>query len=371
MKNGPTILVACGEASGDLHAANLVRELRKRIPDCTVLALGGDRVAGEGARLIDHIKEYSILGFSGVLTNLPKLARLERTLKRALADGVDLFIPVDYPGLNLRLAAYARKLGIPVLYYISPQVWAWGSRRVDKLAKSVNYMAVILPFEEKIYRDKGIPVEFVGHPFVEDHELPAPEEQGKRSGVGLLPGSRVQEVRRILPILLKTAERIRRARPEEVFTIGVSPSVPPSIYREILARHRVDARLSENALQVMASSRLLLVASGTATLQGALFRTPLIIVYRLSFVNYLIARMLVRISHIGLVNIILGEEICPEFVQVEARPERIAEKALALLENRTQREDMISRFDALRSVLSGGGGCRRVAEISEQLIESS
>jgi lipid-A-disaccharide synthase len=284
---------------------------------------------------------------------------------------VDLFIPVDYPGLNLRLAAYARKLGVPVLYYISPQVWAWGGRRVNKLAKSVNYMAVILPFEEKIYRDKGIPVEFVGHPFVEDHELPVPEEQGTRSGVGLLPGSRPQEVRRILPVLLKTAERIRRERPEETFTVGVSPSVPLAIYHEILSRHRVDAALEVNTLHVMASSRLLLVASGTATLQGALFRTPLIIVYRLSFVNYLIARMLVRITHIGLVNIILGEEICPEFVQVEARPESIAVKALSLLESRAQCEHMISRFDALKSVLSGGGGCRRVAEISEQLIESS
>ncbi len=371
MTGGPTILVVCGETSGDQHAANLVRELRKRIPDCTILALGGDRVKSAGARLIHHIDEYSIMGFSGVLTNLPKFAKLERALKRVLADGVDLFIPVDYPGLNLRLAAYARKLGVPVLYYISPQVWAWGRGRVNKLAKSVNYMAVILPFEEKIYRDKGIPVEFVGHPFVEDHELPIPQDQGKRAGVGLLPGSRAQEVRRILPVLLKTAERIRRERPEERFTIGVSPSVPLALYHTILARHRVEARLEPNTLDVMASSRLLLVASGTATLQGALFRTPLIIVYRLSLINYLIARMLVKITHIGLVNIILGEEICPEFVQVEARPESIAEEALSLLGNRAQCERMISRFDALRSVLSGGGGCRRVAEISQQLIESS
>jgi lipid-A-disaccharide synthase len=371
MKRGPTILVACGETSGDLHAANLVRELRARIPDCTILALGGDRVEAAGAILLYHINEYSIMGFSGVLTHLPKFARLERALKRALAGGVDLFIPVDYPGLNLRLAAYARKLGVPVLYYISPQVWAWGGRRVNKLAKSVNYMAVILPFEEKIYRDKGIPVEFVGHPFVEDHELPAPEDQGNRSGVGLLPGSRAQEVRRILPVLLKTAERIRRARPDETFTVGVSASVPLDLYRDILERHRVDAVLEKDSLHVMASSRLLLVASGTATLQGALFRTPLIIVYRLSLLNYLIARMLVKISHIGLVNIILGEEICPEFVQVEARPQAIADKALSLLDNRAQCEHMISRFDALRSVLSGGGGCRRVAEISERLIESS
>jgi lipid-A-disaccharide synthase len=334
MNEAPTILVTCGETSGDLHAANLVRELRQRIPHARILALGGDRVARAGAELLYHVDDYAIMGFSGVLANLPKFARLERGLKRVLAKGVDLLIPVDYPGLNLRLAARARKLGIPVLYYISPQIWAWGHRRVKKLAKSVDYMAVILPFEEQIYREKGIPVEFVGHPFVEDHELPDPQDQGVRSGIGLLPGSRSQEVRRILPVLLETAERIRRERPDEEFAIGLSSSVPLALYREILDRYAVNAELKENTQEVMASSRLLLVASGTATLQGALFGTPLIVVYRLSMLNYLIARRLVKINHIGLVNIILGEEICPEFVQVDAKPRPIADKALSLLENR-------------------------------------
>jgi len=371
MKRAPKILITCGETSGDQHAASLVRQLVKRIPDANIVALGGPQVKQAGARLLHCSDDYAILGLTGVLANLPKFARLERSLKRALSDGVDLFIPVDYPGLNLRLAAHAQKLGVPVLYYISPQVWAWGSGRIEKMAKLVDYMAVILPFEEQIYRKKGIPVEFVGHPFVEDHELPDPQDQGDRSGVGLLPGSRAQEVRRILPVLLETAEQIRLSRPNEEFAIGVSPSVPISLYRRILARYSVDAELRENTLEVMASSRLLLVASGTATLQGALFKTPLIIVYRASMLNYLIARRLVKIDNIGLVNIILGEEICPEFIQVEARPTPIAEKAIMLLENPSQRETMVSKFDALESMLAGAGGCRRVAEISQQLIESS
>ncbi|MFQ5511396.1 MAG: lipid-A-disaccharide synthase [Candidatus Krumholzibacteriia bacterium] len=370
MKDDPTILVTCGEASGDLHAAHLVGELRRRIPHANIVAFGGDNVRAAGARLLYHIDDYSaIVGMSGVLTNLPRLARLERNLKRALADA-DLFIPVDYPGLNLRLAARAKQLAVPVLYYISPQVWAWGRGRVEKMTRLVDFMAVILPFEEKIYRDEGIPVEFVGHPFVEDHALPAPRGQQGREGIGLLPGSRAQEVRRILPVLLETAHMIHRERPRETFTIGLSPSVPKSIYRKILSRYALDVMFEDNAQDVMARAKLLLVASGTATLQGALFETPLIIVYRMSLVNYLFARTVVKIDHIGLVNIILGEEICPEFIQIEARPKTIAGKALTLLEDPSQRTAMLARFGDLRAMLSGGGGCRRVAEISQRLLSS-
>lgn len=371
MKKAPTILITCGETSGDLHAASLVAELYRRVPNARIIALGGDRVKEAGAELVHHVDDYAVIGFSGVLTNLPKFARLERSLKQVLNDGVDLFIPVDYPGLNLRLAAHAKKLDIPVLYYISPQVWAWGEGRVDKMAKSVDYMAVILPFEESIYKDRGIPVEFVGHPLVEDHPLPPPKAADDRNGIGLLPGSRPQEVRRILPLLLETAERIRRIRPDEKFTIAASPSVPERIYRRLLAAYSIDAKLTYETREVMKQSSLLLVASGTATLEGALFETPLIIVYRLSMFNYLIARRVVKISNIGLVNIILGEEICPEFVQVDAKPESIADQAIALLEDPAQRDSMVAKFSVLRSMLSGAGGCRRVAEISEELLNSS
>ncbi len=371
MKENPTILVSCGEASGDLHAANLVGELLRKMPGATILAFGGEKVRRAGAKLLCNIDDYSsIVGLSGVLTNLPRLASLERKLKRALS-GVDLFIPVDYPGLNLRLAARAKELAIPVLYYISPQVWAWGRGRVEKMTQLVDFMAVILPFEEKIYREEGIPTEFVGHPFVEDHELPLPLDQHGRSGIGLLPGSRAQEVRRILPVLLDTAQRIHKVRPEETFTIGLSPTVPKAIYQKIMSRYSLDVVFEENAQVVMANSKLLLVASGTATLQGALFETPLIIVYRMSLFNYLFARTVIKIDHIGLVNIILGEEICPEFIQIEARPKTIADKALALLEDPVQRNAMLARFGDLRAKLAGGGGCRRVAEISERLLESA
>ncbi|MCZ6766638.1 MAG: lipid-A-disaccharide synthase [bacterium] len=371
MGKGPTILITCGEISGDQHAAKLVTELLKTNPDANIIALGGSRVAAAGADVRFHIDDFAIIGFSGVVTKFPKLARLEISLKRILENGVDLFIPVDYPGLNLRLAAHAKKVGVPVLYYISPQVWAWGRHRIRRLARSVDFMAVILPFEEGIYRDEGIPVEFVGHPLAEESTLPEPRDQGARSGIGLLPGSRPGEVRRILPVLLASAERIKGQRPDETFSIGLSPSVPRRIYEKIVRRHDVDATLNESAADVMAKSRLLLIASGTATLEGALFETPLIIVYRVSMLNYFIASRLVKIDDIGLVNIILGERICPEFVQEEAKPEDIARHALSILNDNAVRSSMVSRFSELRGLLTGSGASRRVAEISRELMLNS
>jgi len=368
MKRAPKILITCGEESGDLHASRLAAEIRKTIPGASILALGGDHLARAGAEILHHVGDYAIMGFSGVIANFHRFASLERRLKKVLDDGVDLFIPVDYPGLNLRLATHARKSGVPVLYYIGPQIWAWGERRVHKLAKCVNRMAVILPFEQPIYEHHGIPAEFVGHPFVEDHSLPEPRSQDERSGVGLLPGSRVQEVQRILPILLRAATLIKATNPNKRFIIGRSMSVPVSTYQEIISRSGLDVDLVDDTIALMQNAELLLVASGTATLQSALLETPLIIVYRVSLLNYLIARRLVKIKNVGLVNILLEEEVCPEFIQRAATPERIAEEAGRILGSDGAREDMVGRFKELRERLTGGGGSRRVAEMSLQLI---
>jgi lipid-A-disaccharide synthase len=368
MRKAPTILVSCGEASGDLHAARLVEKLLQRFPGAKILAFGGDKVAAAGAEVLYNISEYAIIGVSGIVTKLPKLVRLERGLKRALDGGVDLFVPVDYPGLNLRLAGHAKKKGIPVLYYISPQVWAWGAGRVRRLAASVDRMAVILPFEEAFFRRHGIAAEFVGHPLVEDHALPGALPQDRRSGVGLLPGSRTSEVRRILPVLLAAAAEIRRAYPGTEFSIGRSEFVPREIYEKIVRRQGLGVEIGGRTRDIMAKSRLLLVASGTATLEGALFETPLVIVYRMSKLNYFIADRLIKIDNIGLVNIILDERISPEFVQTEADPKAIADAATALLGDEGLRAAAVERFKRLRTILTGSGGCRRVAEICGDLL---
>ena len=369
MRQSPTILITCGEASGDIHAARLARELLRSYPGARIVAFGGQHLAEAGATVLFHIEDYAIIGFSGVVTKFPRPMRLERGLKRILDEGVDLFVPVDYPGLNLRLAGYARKLGIPVLYYISPQVWAWGSGRTRRLAEAVDRMAVILPFEEAFFRKHGVPAEFVGHPLVEDHSLPEPFPQSERSGIGLLPGSRTSEVRRILPILLRAAAEIRTHDPDIRFSVGRSPSVPKRIYEKIVSRGGIDVDVEGKTHDIMARSKLLLVASGTATLEGALCETPLIIVYKMSALNFLIARRLVTISTIGLVNIILDEKLCPEFIQANAKAEPIAREALALLGDSQRRENMVERFKRLRVSLKGKGGCRRVAEMCEQILD--
>ena len=371
MNRAPTIVLSSGELSGDVHAAHVVRRLRDRFPGARVRAFGGDECARAGAELLFHYRDYAILGFTGVVAELPRLWRLERAMRRQIAGGADLFIPVDYPGLNMRLAAYARSRGVPVLYYIGPQVWAWGAGRIEKLARAVDRMAVILPFEVELYARRGIPVEFVGHPFVVDHELPNPLPQDAREGLGLLPGSRVQEVRRILPILLEAAKRMgEKHRDFGPAVVGRSPAVPRGLYESMVTESGVETLIDEDALGVMRRSRLLLVASGTATLQGALMETPLVIVYKVSALNYELARRLVKIPRIGLVNVIMGEEVCPEFVQRAAEPGAIASAALSLLEDPEQSGRMVERFRGLRRMLGGGGGCARVAEIAAELLEA-
>lgn len=370
MRSSPTILISSGEMSGDLHAAQLVRRLIERIPDARIVAFGGDRCREAGAELLFHYHDYDVLGITGVLMGLHRFARLERSLKARLNEGVDLFIPVDYPGLNLRLASHARSRDVPVLYYISPQVWAWGSKRLDKIARTVDRMAVILPFEEELYKKRGISAEFVGHPFVVDHEVPDPLADDARDGVGLLPGSRLQEVKRILPALAASALRMRETEPGLEFTVARNPALPDSLYRDILDTNGLQAGIDDDAVRVMRGARLLLVASGTSTLQGALMCTPLVIVYKASAFNYFLGRKLIKISRIGLVNIILGESVCPEFIQNDAVPGNIVPAALDLLHDGERRSKMLDGFERLRKVLSGGRGCERVADMALELLEA-
>lgn len=367
MSGAPTIVICSGEMSGDLHAARLISALRRRIPGARLLAMGGDRCAEAGAELLFHYRDYAILGFTGVIANLPRLWRLERALRRRI-DDADLFIAVDYPGLNLRLAGHAHSRGVPVLYYISPQLWAWGAGRMEKIVRNVDRMAVILPFEESLYQEHGVDAEFVGHPFMVDHELPAPVAEDARAGVGLLPGSREQEVRRILPSLVGAAGALADTYPALQFTVGRSPMVDASVYERILAGSHLQIGIDDDAVGVMARSRLVLVASGTATLQAALLETPLVVVYRVSALNYALARRLVKIPTIGLVNVVLGEPVAPELIQGDASPAAIARAGRTLLEDTGARERMLSRFRTLRDLLSGGRGCERVAEIADELI---
>ncbi|HEX5131145.1 MAG TPA: lipid-A-disaccharide synthase [Candidatus Krumholzibacteria bacterium] len=360
------IVLCAGELSGDMHAAHVVAALGAALPGVEVRGMAGERSAAAGMDVrFDH-RAYAVIGFTGVLAGLPRFYRLERALRR-LIDQADLFIAVDYPGLNLRLCAHAHRRGVPVLYYIGPQIWAWGAGRMEKIKQTVDRMAVVLPFEATLYHDAGVPVEFVGHPFVVDHELPPPGDAA-RDGVALLPGSRESEVRHLLPLLLDSAERLAVRVPGTRFRIARSPVVPRSLYTDLTARAAIEVDIADDAIEVLSGARAAMVASGTATLQAALLDTPLVVVYRTGALNFALARRLVKIPHVGLVNVLLGRAVAPEFVQDAARPDAIAGAVERLLTRDDERNMMLAEFRALRGRLGGGAGARRVAEMARELI---
>ena len=368
MAHSTGIVLCAGELSGDMHAAHVVHALRGG--GANVSGMAGAHCAAAGMEVRFHHRDYAVIGFTGVLAALPKFYRLERAMK-ALIDRASLFIAVDYPGLNLRLCEYAKRRGVPVLYYIAPQVWAWGAKRVERMQRCVAQVAVVLPFETEIYRLAGIPVEFVGHPFIVDHELPDPRPQAQRDGIALLPGSRQSEVGHMLPLLIAAAKEIARARPGINVVISKSPVVDERIYQDALRGSGLNARLEADAVAALSGACAAVVASGTATLQSALLETPLVVVYRTTAINYALARRMVTIDNIGLVNVLLGERVAPELVQGDARPAAIAQALLDIAEDETRRDTMLRRFRELRASLGGGGGAERVAELSLALARRS
>ncbi|HKW15521.1 MAG TPA: lipid-A-disaccharide synthase [Candidatus Krumholzibacteria bacterium] len=367
MASPPRIVLCAGELSGDMHAAHVVSALFEALPGAHITGMAGALCAGAGMDVRFQYRDYAVIGFTGILSSLPRFHRLERSL-RTLIDDADLFIAVDYPGLNLRLCEYAHARGKRVLYYIAPQVWAWGAGRVQRMRRIVDRVAVVLPFETKIYRDAGIDCEFVGHPFITDHDLPAPLPEAQRDGIALLPGSRPGEVASLLPLFLNAARRLRERHPGLRVAIGRSPVVSPSLYDEQVARSGLDLTLGDGSVGALSRARVALVASGTATLESALLETPLVIAYRTGRLNYALARRLVRIPDVGLVNVLLGERVAPELVQNDATPEALANALESMLTDGARRDEMRRRFRGLRDELARGAGSTRVAQMAGELL---
>jgi len=364
----PTILLTCGETSGEQHAARLVRELKALDPSCRVLVLGGDTLAKAGAEVVHSIDRYAVMGFAEVLAKLPRFIALERSLRALLAGGdIDLFIPVDYPGLNLRLSRYAKAAGVPVLYFISPQVWAWGAWRLQRMKRSIDLMAVILPFEVELYRRAGISVVFAGHPMLEEIEPPArPKEApvpGARFMVMLFPGSRRQEFERMFPALIAAARRIRERFAGATFTVALAPLVSEGAVR-IPPDMRSCFRTTRAGIAELGDAAIALAASGTVTLQCALSGTPTVVFYRTSPVTHAIGKLLVKIPWIAMPNVLSRRRIVPELIQSDAKPERIAEEAGSILGDPARYRSMSADLISLRSALEGPGGIRRIAGIA-------
>jgi len=327
-----------------------------------------------GAEILQDIDELSAMGFVEVVRHLPRLRRLERRLRDFLAaERPSVVVPVDYPGFNLRIAAHAKRLGIPVIYYVGPQIWAWGAGRLPRIARAVDRMLVVLPFEEEIYRRAGVAVEFVGHPLLERLEG-APGREAARIALGLpdrapvlglVPGSRSQEVRRILPVMLATARRLRSRFPDLETVVSVATSVRAEEYARAGVEDDGGAvrRMGGGAERILAAADVLLVTSGTATLEAAVMGTPLAVLYRTSTLTWVLGRILVRIPRISLVNIVAGEDLVPEFLQGRARPRAIAAWAEEVLADPQRRRSLAERLRGLRSRLGGVGASRRAAEI--------
>ena len=373
------VMIVAGEASGDLHGSGLVREMFNMQPGLDIFGVGGDRMQQHGVRLLHHINEMSVIGFWDVVKRFSFFRKVYRNLVSAMEKNrPDLLILIDYPGMNLKLAAAAKERGIKVFYYIAPQVWAWGSNRIKKMVRLVDKMAVIIPFEEKIFNNAGIDAKFVGHPLLEivtskigrDEFFKRHSLIQNQKVLGLLPGSRLLEVKRLLPEMLQTARQLRNAHPEIQIIISKAESVAPDIYQEILQNNNQVKLVENSTYEIMNHSDLLIVASGTATLESALFTTPLIIVYKVDPISYLIGKQLVKIDSIGLVNVIAERKIVPEFIQRQFHWKRLLPETEKLLYDKDQRKKVISNLKKIKKKLGEPGASIKSAQIALETMTS-
>ncbi|GIW55096.1 MAG: lipid-A-disaccharide synthase [Nitrospiraceae bacterium] len=369
----PRILIITGEASGDLHGANLARALKALDPGLSILGIGGASMRAAGVELVPGVPHLDIIGLIGpsaVAVMLRRILAVRRVLR---TESFDLVVLIDNPGLNLHFARVAKAAGRRVLYYIAPQIWAWRPRRIKWIQRRVDHVVVILPFEEPLYRRAGVRCTFVGHPLL-DAVAPSLDqaELRKRFGVdravtviGLLPGSREAEVRSLLPVMLEAAGRLASERPGVEFLLAQASSIQDNLMRELLADAPVPVRVQrDQANEVMAASDLLFVASGTATLQAAVVGAPMILLYRVPWLTYWIARALIRVDCIGLVNLVAGRKVVPELIQQEATPERLNREAVRLLTDKTAYDEMKAALHAVRRSLGEPGASRRAAEVA-------
>ncbi len=368
----PRILIVTGEASGDLHGANLARALKALDPGLSILGIGGASMRAAGVELVPGVPHLDIIGLIGpsaVAVMLRRILAVRRVLR---TESFDLVVLIDNPGLNLHFARVAKAAGRRVLYYIAPQIWAWRPRRITWIRRRVDHVVVILPFEEPLYRRAGVRCTFVGHPLL-DAVAPAFDQAGlrKRFGVdragtviGLLPGSREAEVRLLLPVMLEAARRLASDRPGVEFLLAQASSIQDNLIRDLLADAPVPVRVQRDQTnEVMAASDLLFVASGTATLQAAVVGVPMILLYRVPWLTYWIARALIQVDYIGLVNLVAGRKIVPELIQQEATPERLNREAVRLLTDQTAYDEMKAALRTVRQSLGEPGASRRAAEV--------
>ena len=373
-------MIVAGEVSGDMHGARLVAAIRRRWPEAEVCGIGGRALADQGVEILYDSSRLAVVGILEVVGHFRYIRQAMLALEKRLHEQPPhLLILIDYPDFNLILARKAKKLGIPVFYYISPQVWAWRSGRVRTIRRLVDRMAVILPFEQEFYRQQGMAVDFVGHPLMDTvrsgqsraETLRALGLAPERTVVGILPGSRKREISSMLPVFLAAARIIRDQAPEASFLLPLAPGLEESeLLANGLAECGLDVRLvRENRYEAMAACSVVMAASGTVSLELAILGVPMVISYRVSPLTYFLGRRLIRVRHASLVNLVADREVVPELLQHEAVPEKIAGAAMALLAEGPERDRMLAGLQEVRTRLGGAGASERAAGLALGLVE--
>ena len=369
------IFVITGEASGDLHGSFLVKEIKKRIPDTKFFGIGGKRMEDEGVKLFFRIEHLSVIGFWEVLRKIKKIKNILRSLVEKMRNlKPDALILIDSPGFNLLLAPFARNLGIKVIYYITPQVWAWGEWRLRSMYKNLDHALVIFPFEERIFTSYGIKTSFVGHPILDEMRLKKSKKDfclehrlnPEKPIIALLPGSREGEIRRILPVMLAISNEINKRRNDVQFIL---PTISHEIER-LLPEQRNIAIVYDETSDGINVADAAIAASGTVTLETALLGTPSVIIYKVSILTYLIVKWLIKLPYIGLVNIVSGKKVVPEYIQFSIRINQISDEILRMLEDGRYAAKIKTELDEVKKILNKKGASKNASEIIvKEIIE--
>jgi lipid-A-disaccharide synthase len=361
-----------GERSGDLHASNLIKAIRKQAPESEFRAWGGDLMAAEGASLVKHYKELAFMGFLEVARNLPTILGFMKECQRdILAYRPDVVVLVDYAGFNMRIARFCKKHNIRVFYYISPKVWAWNQSRAYKIKATVDRMFVIFPFEQEFFRQYDYAVDFVGNPLLDAIQayVPAPDfrrSQGltEKPVIALLPGSRRQEVEKMLALMLSVVP----AFPEHQFVIAAVSNLPESFYAPFTRLERVSV-VYDQTYDLLANAEAALVTSGTATLETALFEVPQVVCYKTGMVSYQIARALIKVKYISLVNLIAGREVVKELIQQSLNTANLTSELKKLLPGGSGRQEQVNAYRAIKSAMGSAGASETAAHLMVRYLQ--
>ena len=374
------VMIIAGEASGDMYGAKVVEEAHRLDSSVHFFGIGGPKMREVGVDTVIDATEMAVMGLFEVIAHLPVILRAYKLCRSILLNRKpDLLILIDYPGFNLRLAALAKKSGVKVLYFITPQVWAWHASRVNKIARLVDHAAVIFPFEVPLFEKAGLPVTFVGHPLLDMAVATASREdslldfglEGARKVIGLFPGSRTREINSLLPVMLNAAVILQSEFPDARFVLPLAPGVDRGLIDGFLSRFNLDVKVVENRnYDVIQVCDAIIAASGTVTMEIALFGVPMVIVYKTAPLTYAIGKLVVNVDHVGICNIVAGERIVPELLQNDAEPVGVAAEISRYLVDRQYSSSVSDKLLQVRKMLGEPGAPARVASIALQLLKS-